>query len=88
MSPTGQFLPGLTRTVVPLVVGYLLNLAAVKALGLTESQLTTALTLVVAGAYWLAVRVFEVYVSPKFSRLLGSKASPVYAGPDVLEEIR
>jgi hypothetical protein len=74
----GQILPGVLRTFVPLAVGYLLNLAVVQTLGLTESQLTTALTVVMAGAYWLAVRMFEVYASPKFSRLLGAKATPIY----------
>jgi hypothetical protein len=87
MSSQAQFLPGFVRTVVPLAVGYLLNLGAVRALDITETQLTTALTLVAAGAYWLLVRAFEVYVSPKFGRFLGSKAAPVYVPAAEAEQL-
>lgn len=74
----GQVWSGLVRTVVPLAVAWLANLALVQTLGLTESQLTYAVSLVVGAAYWLIVRLLEVYVAPKFGRLLGAAKAPVY----------
>ncbi len=77
-----QIVSGAIRTIVPIVVGYLLGLAFVQQLGITEEQLTMAVSAIFAALYWLVIRVFEVYVSPKFSRLLGTKSSAVYVKSD------
>jgi uncharacterized membrane protein len=77
-----QVISGGIRTVVPIVVGYLLGLAFVQQLGITEDQLTMAVSAVFTALYWLVIRIFEVYVSPKFSRLLGTKSSAVYVESD------
>ncbi len=78
---------GFIRTVVPLAVAYLSQLALVKQLGVTEDQLAYALGLAFAAAYWLAVRIFEVYVSPRFGRLLGTGSAPVYMNGDTAADI-
>lgn len=75
---SGQIGSGLVRTVVPILVAWLSNLALVQGLGLTEGQLTTAVAAVIGALYWLVVRALEVYVSPKFGRLLGASKAPVY----------
>lgn len=68
------------RTIVPLAVGNVL--AFVIGLGITvdaefESALSHVLTLVLAGIYYVAIRLFERYVSPKFGWLLGVAQQPV-----------
>lgn len=77
-------LPSLIRTLVPLIVGWALSLPITPAL-LDLLQVTTAdatqaltagVTAVVAGLYYLAVRMFEVYVRPKFGVLLGWASQP------------
>lgn len=81
-SVFSQISAALPRVVVPLIVAWLTNLALVKQLGMTDDQLTNAVSLAVAALYWLLVRVFEVYVSPKFSRLLGTRSSAVMVKSD------
>lgn len=63
--------PSIVRTLVPLVVGLLVALAA-RWLGveLPEAALTEVVTVFVAGAYYAAVRVLEEHVSPVFGRVL------------------
>ena len=77
----GQIGAGLVRTVVPLVVAFVLNLTVVQKLGIDEATVENAVTLVIAAIYWLAVRVIEVYVAPRAGWLLGSKSTPVYGTP-------
>lgn len=77
----GQVLAGLVRTAVPLVVAFLANLGLVKTLGLTDDQLTNAVSLVLGALYWLIVRLLEVYVAPRFGWLLGIARTPVYGTP-------
>ena len=74
----GQIGPGLVRTVVPLIVAWLASFGVVQRLGIDSTQIENAVTLLVAAVYWLAVRVLEVYVAPKFGRLLGSSRTPAY----------
>jgi len=78
-SQVGSALP---RIVVPLVVAFLAQLGFVKGLGVDNDQLTNAVSLLIAGLYWLTIRIFEVYVSPKFSRLLGTRSSAVMVKSD------
>lgn len=74
------------RTFVPLIVGGIIGWLVRLGLPLDsefEGALFAVMDLVFAGLYWLVVRLFEVYVSPKFSVLLGSLKQPVvYAKPD------
>lgn len=72
----------LVRTFTPIVVGAVLGWFATSGIAL-DPEFENALTLVVGGAfaglYYLAVRLFELYVSPKFGWLLGLAKQPEYA---------
>lgn len=72
----------LVRTLTPIIVGAVLGWFATSGITL-DPEFETALTLVVGGAfagvYYLAVRLFELYVSPKFGWLLGLAKQPEYA---------
>jgi hypothetical protein len=57
------------RTVVPLVVGWLLSLAVVPRLGFTEAEVTQAVAAVLAGLWYIGWRVVELYVAPRFGAL-------------------
>jgi hypothetical protein len=72
----------LVRTVVPLIVGAVISFFVTRGVPLDpefESTLTIALTAAFTGVYYIAVRLFEVYVSPKFGWLLGLAKQPEYA---------
>lgn len=79
------------RTWAPIVVGGLLSWLAVHASFVadesTKAGLVILLTGVLQGLYYFVVRVFETYVSPKFSFLLADvrkgDVAPVY--PDATE---
>jgi hypothetical protein len=80
---TSSLLPSVLRTVVPLLVGYFGALPVVKALGLTDDQMVGLFTVLVAGLYWLVVRVAEKAL-PQAGWLLGYASPPVYAPPAVV----
>ncbi len=69
------------RTIVPVIVGAILgwlasiNLAPDPGL---ESALTIALSAAFTAVYYIAVRLFERYVSPRFGWLLGVAKEPEY----------
>jgi hypothetical protein len=70
------------RTVVPLIVGAVISFFVTRGIALDaefESTLTIALTAAFTGVYYIGVRLFEVYVSPKFGWLLGLAKQPEYA---------
>jgi cation transporter-like permease len=71
----------IVRTFTPLIVGNVIGWFVTADIPL-DPEFETALTLVIGGAfsalYYVAVRVFEVYVSPKFGWLLGLAKKPVY----------
>jgi cation transporter-like permease len=72
----------LVRTIVPLVVGAVISWFVTAGIALDpefETTLTIALTAAFTGAYYVAVRLFETYVSPKFGWLLGLAKQPAYA---------
>lgn len=79
MPSISDILASIIRTVVPLVVGWLISLPITKALGLSSDQLTTLVTAGVTAVYYLLVRVLEQYVSPRFGWLLGLAKTPSYA---------
>lgn len=72
-------LASLIRTAVPAIVGALLSIPVVAAAGITEAQATTVVLVAVQLAYYLAARVAERYVSPRFGWLLGLPRTPSYA---------
>lgn len=71
----------IVRTFVPIIVGAVVGWFVTAGITL-DPEFETALTLVVgaafSGIYYVAVRVFETYVSPKFGWLLGLAKEPVY----------
>lgn len=69
------------RTVVPMVVGALISIAAHFHLVLPTESLTELVTALAGATYYAAVRFLEVKVSPKWGWLLVSKAKPVYTQP-------
>lgn len=81
------------RTWAPIVVGGVLSWLAVHASFVadesTKAGLVILLTGVLQGLYYFAARMFETYVSPKFSFLLADlrkgNTEPVY--PDKTEVI-
>ena len=71
----------LVRTYVPWLVGVVLGWLVSLGIPLdpeVETQLTIAIMGVVTFIWYALVRVFEVYVSPKFGWLLGLGVSPEY----------
>lgn len=71
----------IVRTVTPIIVGAVIAWAV--SLGVTlDAEFEAALIVVVVGAfqgvYYIAVRLFETYVSPKFGWLLGLAKPPEY----------
>lgn len=67
------------RTIVPVIVGYVLGWAASINLPLDpqfEGLLTAALTGGFTLIYYTVVRLLETYVTPKFGWLLGLAKSP------------
>lgn len=75
----------IVRTIVPLIVGGVIAWAV--GLGITvdpkfEVLTTTLLTGALTGLYYIAVRLLETYVTPKFGWLLGLAKSPAaYTAP-------
>ena len=70
--------PSLIRTLTMLIVGWLIAIPVVNAVGVTSDQLTTLVQLGVTGAYYLLVRLLE-RVNPAFGWLLGLAKQPAYA---------
>lgn len=69
----------IVRTVVPIIVGSVLGWFASANLPLDpefEGALTALITLLLTMAYYVAVRLFETYISPKIGWLLGYAKSP------------
>lgn len=67
------------RTYVPLIVGGVLGWFASQGITVDpefEEAFTGILMLVGSGLYYLVIRLFETYVSPKIGWLLGTSQSP------------
>lgn len=74
---TSQNTPAIVRTVVPILVGLAVALAAKAGLSITSASVTPVIASAVAAVYYAAVRLAE-QKWPKLSILLGSSATPVY----------
>lgn len=69
----------IVRTIVPLIVGGVLSLAVAINVPLDpefETLLAALLTALLTALYYVAVRLFETYISPKLGWLLGYAKSP------------
>jgi len=65
------------RTITPLIAGLIIALTS-RWLGLTAGQVTAVATTVASAWWYVAVRVFETWVSPRAGWLLGAKGAPTY----------
>lgn len=73
-------LTSLVRTLVPVLVGFLITTLGLGRVGLSEADLTPAVTALVTAVYYIAARALEQYVTPRFGWLLGAPTAPTYAG--------
>jgi hypothetical protein len=78
-------LASLIRTLVPLLVAWA-GPVLTGWLGWTPDDVSRVATLLVAGAYYLLVRLAERYVSPRAGWLLGRAGAPVYDPPTVVSQ--
>lgn len=76
-----DFAISLVRTLVPIIVGFVLAQAARAGLDIDESDLTNVVNAVVIGAYYSIVRFAETKV-PGFGWLIGYPIQPSYTKPD------
>jgi hypothetical protein len=71
----------IVRTIVPIAVGAVVSFFVTRGIEL-DPEFEGALFLVITGAfqgvYYIAVRLFETYISPKFGVLLGLAKAPEY----------
>lgn len=75
----------IVRTVTPIVVGAILGWLTASNIPVDpefEITLTAALTAAFSAVYYLLVRLFERYVSPKLGWLLGLAQQPTSYKPD------
>ena len=82
MTPTLSALwVSIVRTIVPIIVGGVLAWLAARGITPLDSEmhtnLTAVLTVALSGLYYVAVRLLEVYVAPRFGWLLGLAKQPV-----------
>lgn len=84
MSELNQQVTSLIRTFVPVLVGQIMGWAAVAGIldqnGQISGILISLLTMGFTALYYIVVRWFETYVSPKFGWLLGMAKQPDYGG--------
>jgi hypothetical protein len=76
---SGDILPSLLRTFVPVLVGLILGVAGANFVGVTEESLTAAVSTAITLVYYLVLRLVE-QKWPKFGILLGSMRQPTYNG--------
>lgn len=75
----------LVRTFTPIIAGAIIGWFVTVGIDL-DPEFAPTLIIVITGAfqgvYYLVVRLFEKYVSPKFGWLLGLAKPPVYETPE------
>jgi hypothetical protein len=72
-----NLLVSLRRTLVPVLVGFLLSQAARAGFDIPAEQLTGVLEALVTGSYYAVVRIAEQY-APALGILLGASKQPRY----------
>jgi hypothetical protein len=75
-------LTGFVRTVVPLVVGWLIYLAARAGLDVNADDLAPTITILATAVYWAAAHWLETHVDKRFGWLFGKPGAPVYPVKD------
>ena len=68
----------IVRTVVPIIVGWVLGLPVADWLGLTADQATQVVSAALAAAWYIVWRLAEVYVTPRLGWALGVAQAPEY----------
>jgi hypothetical protein len=74
----------IVRTFTPIIVGFVggwFITAGITVDDRFESLLTLAISGVLTGVYYVAVRLLEIYVAPKFGWLLGLAKTPTQYTP-------
>ena len=71
-------LTSLIRTLVPLIVGFLISIPVIAGTGVSSEQLAGLVTALVTAGYYALARFLEAKVSPSFGWLLGKPGAPVY----------
>lgn len=74
---TADLLTSLRRTLVPIVVGFLLSQATRAGFDIPADQLTGVIEALITGAYYALVRIVELYW-PAAGVLLGASRQPRY----------
>jgi hypothetical protein len=70
-------LPSFIRTLVPFTVAYFFGFPVVRTLGLTEEHVTSLVTVLLGGLYYLLARLAETKI-PQLGWLLGHPSQPTY----------
>jgi len=68
----------LIRTIVPMIVGWLIAQLAIRGLNIDPGLVEQLVTWGITSAYYVAVRVFETRIAPKLGWLLGLPKQPTY----------
>ena len=76
-SPVSDVGTSMIRTVVPIVVGLIVALAAKAGFNVTSASITPVVASGAAAVYYVAVRMLELRW-PRLGLLLGSATQPVY----------
>lgn len=78
-----NLLPSITRTLVPLIVGWLIALGLRAGFDWDDysDEMTTLITVAVTGLYYIVVRFLETNASSQFGWLLGLANPPRYVAP-------
>lgn len=74
-----QLTPSLVRTLVPIIVGYLVSLAARHGWHLNDDNASALITAGVSFVYYAVVRVLEVHCNEQMGWLLGLAKAPAYS---------
>lgn len=78
-QPPAQIFPSVIRTIVPMIVGWILAQLAIRGLNLPPDTVTQVVTWVITAAYYGLARVLETRFKPVWGWLLGLPKAPTYA---------
>jgi len=73
-----QIFPSLVRTIVPMIVGWVIAQLAVHGLSLPPGTVEQVVTWLITAAYYGAVRLLETRFKPVWGWLLGLPKAPTY----------
>ena len=80
-QPPAQILPSLIRTVVPMVVGWVIAQLAVHGFNLPPGTVEQVVTWLITAAYYGLIRLLETRFKPIWGWLLGLPKAPTYQAP-------